>query len=61
MNNDQNVEQGRAASWELLTLLLSPGSTRAPIIRIDEVRQILELSDKPESTGEATSHRPCSA
>jgi hypothetical protein len=48
MNNEQNVERNQSVSRQLLSLLLSPGGAREPIIRVEEVSRILGLSGQSE-------------
>jgi hypothetical protein len=36
----------KQSSRELLALLLSPGSTRTPLLKIDEIREILESRER---------------
>lgn len=49
MDSNNNPGEGmKTVSWELLTLLLSPGGQRIPLVELDEITRILELSDQPE-------------
>jgi hypothetical protein len=51
----------KQSSRELLALLLSPGSTRTPLLNVDEIKEILESSEPAsadEKDGRATTLSP---
>jgi hypothetical protein len=51
MATDETVAPEKSAARELLALLLSRQLPRAPLPRLDEIKQILEISQKQKSAG----------